>query len=198
MEGNIIIGLFGGSFDPIHNGHLRLADWTRKQLSLNRVIFVPAAIPPHKKNLILSDVKYRYQIVQIAIDGIPYFEVSDIELKRKGISYTIDTILYLKKKYAITEKDLYLIIGADSLIDFHNWKNPNKILDNCQVVCLRRPQINLDNVPTNLKKQVMILDSPLIDISATEIREKVKSGAAISHLVPSAVEKYIIENDLYQ
>ncbi len=198
MEGNIKIGLFGGSFDPIHNGHLQLADWTRKRLSLNRIIFIPASIPPHKQNSTLTSAKYRYQTVQIAIDSMPHFEVSDIELKRKGVSYTIDTILYFQKKYVITKHDLYLIIGADSLIDFPGWKDPDKILDNCRVVCLRRPQINLDNAPLNLKKQAIILESPLIDISATEIRKKVRSGLSISHLVPPAVEQYIIDNNLYR
>ena len=97
MEEKIRIGLLGGSFDPIHNGHLELANWVKNKLSLNRIIFIPAAVPPHKQNVKLTDSKHRYRMVEIAIENYSDFEISDVELKRNGISYTIDTIFYFKE-----------------------------------------------------------------------------------------------------
>lgn len=198
MEQKIKIGLFGGSFDPIHNGHLELAKWVKNKLSLNRIIFIPAAVPPHKQNLKLTDSKHRYRMAQIAIENYPDFEISDVEIKRKGISYTIDTILFFQKKLSLDFRNLYLIIGADSLLDFPNWKDPAKILNNCQVVVLQRPGANLNKAKPELKRQAILLESPLIDISATEIRQRIKVGNSMAQLVPPAVEQYIYEHNLYR
>jgi len=198
MEAEIKIGLFGGSFDPIHNGHLHLANWTKNKLSLNRIVFIPAAIPPHKQNMKLTDPKHRYQMVQIAIENYPNFEISDVELKRVGISYTIDTIIYFQKKYSVNKDNLFLIIGADSLLDFPNWKDPEKILKNCHIVVLKRPNVNLDRSKPQYKRPAIILQSPLIDISATDIRHRIRLGDSIARLVPLAVEQYIYEHKLYK
>lgn len=198
MEEKIKIGLFGGSFDPIHNGHLILANWVRNKLSLGRIIFIPAAVPPHKQNLKLTDSNHRYRMVQIAIENHPNFEVSDIEIKRSGISYTIDTIFYFQQKFSLNNKHLFLIIGADSLLDFPNWKEPEKIIENCQVVVLQRPEVNLNQAKPEYKRQAIILQSPLIDISATDIRRRIREGDSIAQFVPPAVEHYIYEHKLYK
>jgi nicotinate-nucleotide adenylyltransferase len=198
MVEKIKIGLFGGSFDPIHNGHLQLANWTKSKLALNRIIFIPAAIPPHKQNLILTDSKHRYRMIQIAIENYSDFEVSNIELKRSGISYTIDTIFYFKKKFELSKDNLVLIIGADSLIDFPNWKDPAKIIKNCQIVVLQRSEVNMNRANPGYLRQVMMLQSPLIDISATDIRHRVKQGESIAQFVPPAVEQYISKHSLYR
>jgi len=197
MEEDIKIGLFGGSFDPIHNGHLQLANWTQKKLFLNRVIFIPAAIPPHKQHLTLTESKHRYRMVQIAVANQPGFEISGIEIEKNGISYTIDTIEYYRDQYSPLKQNVFLIIGADSLIDFPNWKDPDKILRSCQLVVLQRPDVNLDSALPKFKNHSIILKSPLINISATEIRQKIRAGDSISHLVPQPVEQYIYEHDLY-
>jgi len=198
MEDCIKIGLFGGSFDPIHNGHLQLASWTKDKLSLNRIIFIPAEIPPHKQHVPMTDSEHRYRMVQMAIENYPDFEISDVELKRKGISYTIDTIYYYQKLFTLCKDNLFLIIGADSLVEFSSWRYPDKILNNCQVVVLQRPEINLDKALTEFKRQVMILQSPLIEISSTKIRQRVKIGKSISDFVPPPVERYIYELNLYR
>lgn len=198
MTEKIKIGLFGGSFDPIHYGHLKLANWVRDKLSLNRIIFIPAAIPPHKQDLKLTDSKHRYRMIEIAIENYPEFEVSDVELNREGISYTIDTIYYFQKKLSLKNDNLLLIIGADSLLDFPNWKDPDKIIKNCQLIVLQRPGINLEQAVAKYKRSAIILQSPLIKISATEIRRRIKQGDSIFQMVYPAVEQYIYENDLYR
>jgi nicotinate-nucleotide adenylyltransferase len=198
MAENIKIGLFGGSFDPIHYGHLKLANWVKNKLSLNRIIFIPAAIPPHKQDLKLTDPKHRYRMIEVAIVNYPEFEVSDVELNREGISYTIDTIFYFQKKLSLKNDNLFLIIGADSLLDFPNWKNPDIILKNCQLIVLQRPGINLEQAVAKYKRSAIILQSPLIKISATEIRRRIKQGNSIFQMVSPAVEHYIYENDLYR
>ncbi|MDZ7264235.1 MAG: nicotinate-nucleotide adenylyltransferase [candidate division KSB1 bacterium] len=194
----IKVGLFGGSFDPIHNGHLTLAIWTQKALSLDRIIFVPAATPPHKLHHAITSAEHRLHMVELAIQNLPQFEVSAIEIERQGISYTIDTVVYLRKKYRLTKKELYLIIGADNLSEFSTWKDPDRILRLCQVVALPRPHVPLTALPAAIQRQVILLAAPLIDISATEIRQRIKNREPISHFVPPAVEEYIYQQQLYQ
>jgi len=192
------IGLFGGTFDPIHNGHLQLADWTKRKLSLNRIIFIPTAIPPHKQHSISANPDHRFQMVKLAIENWHNFDICDVEFKKTGISYTIDTIYYFQKLYNLNRDNLFLIVGADSLVDLPNWKDPDKILDNCRMVVLQRSEIDLHKVPHETKQQTIILSSPLIDISATKIRNRIKTCKSITNLVPVRVEQYIYEHHLYR
>jgi nicotinate-nucleotide adenylyltransferase len=198
MHNDVRVGLFGGSFDPIHNGHLELARWTKNNLSLDQFIFIPAATPPHKQHISLSEPEHRLRMVQLAIKNWQGFEVSDLELHRKGISYTIDTINYFRRQFNLKKASLYLVIGADSLVDFHTWRSPTKILRSCHVVVLPRPEISISHITHEIKKKVIILAAPLFDISSTEIRKLIKEKQSISHLMPEPVAKYIFEHKLYQ
>ena len=198
MEDKIKIGLFGGTFDPIHNGHLQLASWIQKKLTLTRIIFIPASIPPQKQHIHLTEPEHRYRMVQLAVENYQQFDISDIEIKKKGISYTIETVVCFRDQLSLDRDHLFLIIGADSLIDFQTWREPNKIIENARLVVLQRPQVDLNKALPEFKKQAIVLPSPLIDISATDIRRRVNAGDSISHLVPIAVEHYIYEHELYR
>ena len=152
------IGLFGGSFDPIHNGHLQIATAALDRLLLNEIIFIPAAIPPHKQHITLTEANQRFSMVQLAVENCPGFKVSDLEIRRSGVSYTIDTLTYFLNNYKLTSAQLHFIIGADSLVYFHKWLKPDKILQSCQVVVYDRAGVDLDAVNKNLKNQVFFLN----------------------------------------
>lgn len=191
------ICLFGGSFDPIHNGHLQLAAWTQQRLSLSKIIFIPAAVPPHKLHITLTDPKHRLQMVNLAVEDYAFFEVSDVEIKRKGISYTIDTLNYFINFNNLSKDELFLLIGADSLIDFLSWKNHEKIINNCQLVVYHRTGIDLTTVASEIKERIILLDAPLINITATNIRQKIKNSEGLKGLLPPQVIDYIYKYGLY-
>lgn len=191
------IGLFGGSFDPIHNGHLQIAARAKDQLSFDRLIFVPAAIPPHKQHLILTDEIHRFRMVQLAIQKNLSFDVSDFEILKSGISYTIDTLLFFRKNYNLSNDELHLIIGADSLINFHKWRDPERILQNCQIVVYEREGVDLNSVNDELRTKVHFLNAPLIDLSSTTIRNLIRTRADLSDWLPAKVFEYILTHGLY-
>ena len=191
------IGLFGGSFDPIHNGHLQIAARAQEQLLIDRVIFIPASIPPHKQHLTLTEENHRLRMVQLAVEKYSNFEVSDIEIKRSGISYTIDTLLYFRNNYNLSKEQLYFIIGADSLVDFHKWREPEKILENCQIVVYNRKGADLNLVSEELRQVTHFLNAPLIDLSSSSIRNTIRNGENLIDLLPAKVVDYIFKNNLY-
>lgn len=197
-KGKMKIGLFGGSFDPIHNGHLQIADWTKNQLALNKIIFIPAANPPHKLHSIIASVEQRFKMTQLAILNHSNFEISDVEILRKGVSYTIDTVLFFRERYNLQRDDLFLLIGGDSLIDLALWRSPEKIIENCRVVVFQRPGADLAAVPCHFTNTVQILETPLIDISSTAIRKKIASGDSIAGLMPDSVVEFIQMYNLYK
>ena len=197
------IGIFGGTFDPIHVGHLILAEQCREQCQLDEVWFVPAARPPHKLEAVISDAKQRTEMIEFAISGNPGFRVSKIELERSGPSFTYLTLEQLKSEDALRE--LFLLIGADSVRDLPTWRNPERILELATVVAVNRgEQPHPDILPLGelakgvVEPKLLTVTMPAIDISATEIRQRVREGRSIRYQVPRAVEVYIQGQHLYR
>jgi|YNPMSStandDraft_2_1061718.scaffolds.fasta_scaffold00033_20 nicotinate-nucleotide adenylyltransferase len=188
------IGLFGGSFDPIHNGHLITAMYLLETYELNKIIFIPCYISPHKLDKKYAPEEYRLNMILAAIKGIDFFEASDIEIKKKEISYTIDTLQELKKIYL--NDDLYLIIGYDNLLVFDKWKDPDEIFKLAKVIALRRIS-SFQEANHEYFKKAIIANAPIIQISSSEIRERIKNGKTIKFLVPDSVADYIKANKLY-
>lgn len=202
------IGLFGGSFNPIHFGHLIPAQAAAEQLGLDKLIFVPSAVPPHKAAAAgLAPAEHRLEMVRRAIADVPLFDVSDIELKRPGPSYTIDTIVAFRREYGL-DVMLHWLIGADSLADLAAWHRAGELVDACRIVTLARPGWTIDAAIARLRDRLSeeqiarlaagVLSTPLIEISATAIRHRVAAGKSIRFLLPGVVRHYIQQNGLYR
>lgn len=192
------IGIYGGTFDPIHFGHLILSEWIRESLDLEKIIFIPAFIPPHKTEKTITPPSDRKRMLLMAIENNPCFRMSDYELEKQGVSFSIDTITYYRERYGLDKSDLYFLIGSDSLHDFHTWHQPEKILSLCEVVVYHRPGYDVDAVDPKWKNSVHIYNNPRIEISSTVIRARVALGLSIKYMLPSNVEKYIRDHSLYQ
>ncbi len=199
------IGILGGSFNPVHLGHLLLAQTAIEQLELNRVLFMPCAIQPHKSAGVLAPGDLRKRMLEAAIEDHPAFELLDIELQRGGISYSVDSLRTLSRLYP--DADLFFLIGADTLADLHLWKEIDAITDLCTLAVFARPGYDLEILdPGQLcltAAQVEHLRNHVIrvrqmDISASDIRHRVAEGLNIRYLVPQSVEMIIQEHHLYQ
>ena len=208
------VGIFGGTFDPVHNGHLRVAEEIGESFSLEKIYFVPVYIPPHKSNRKISDVEDRLAMVRLAIKGNSRFTLSDIEARRGGVSYSIDTIQVMEKKF----KELYYLIGVDAFSEIDTWHRYKDLFYHTNFIVMVRPnhkgRSGLMMFPTGVRKHMKRLDDGIyehgsgrkvclqfvtqLDISATKIRASVNGGKSIRYLVPSTVEKYIKERKLYQ
>jgi nicotinate-nucleotide adenylyltransferase len=218
------IGLFGGTFNPIHLGHLRAAQEVKEGFGLARIYFIPSAIPPHKGISILAKAQDRYQMLAEAIYNNPGFVASDVELKREGRSYTIDTVLYFK---SILEKDApcYLIVGSDAFLEINTWKDFRDLFDLIPFVVMKRPSETTGNgdlfnilaryISLRItdgyelskdascfqhasKQPICLFDVTPMDISSTKIRNLIRCGASVKYLIPDSVEKYIQTKGLYQ
>jgi len=199
------IGILGGTFNPIHMGHLIMAEEVCKHHHLSKVIFIPAYIPPHKYVDDLTDARHRYQMVKEAINENDKFEVTDLEIKRKGKSYTIDTVREILGHYG-EECEVFLIIGADSLNELELWKDIKKLSQLCHFVIINRPGFSTDASPRlaeligndNISDMEKLrIEIKPVGISSTEIRKRLKDGSEIKGLVPECVEAYIKEHGLY-
>ncbi len=203
MQGaKVNIGVLGGTFDPIHNGHIVVAEEARASLNLAEVLFVPAARPWLKEGSLILAAEHRVQMVRLAIAAEPCFKLSTVEIDRGGLSYTVDTITELQARLGAGD-ELYCILGWDSLAQFPRWKEPSRTIEMCRVVAVPRPGYSLPDIHSletvipGLLQRLTVLDKPEVDISATEIRERVARGLSISHLVPEPVDEYIREHKLY-
>jgi nicotinate-nucleotide adenylyltransferase len=191
-------GIFGGTFNPIHIGHLIVAQDALDALKLDRVLFIPSATPPHKTPEALAPAEDRLRMIKAAIAGNKRFAVSDIEINRGGPSYSIDTLRTLRKRQPSSE--WFFIIGADSLVELHKWKDIDELAKLCAFAVVGRPRVRIARTKLRLPKSVSWrqVDSHLIDISSTEIRQRARTGQSIRYLVPDAVVAYIHNRSLYR
>lgn len=184
-----MICLFGGSFDPIHLGHIIPLYDLKDILTIEKIIFVPAMIPPLKERKPTAEPEHRINMIRISISRDVYFDVSDYEIKKNGISYTIDTLRYFKKIY----DDLGFIIGEDNLKDFKKWKEWEEIIKICKVIVISRKDCEGEILEGMIK-----INTRKIEISSTEIRNRIREGKEIRHLVKEGVAEYIYKNGLYK
>lgn len=200
------VGLYGGSFNPIHNGHLIVARAVAEQVGLERVMLLPSVRPPHKGDGQLLDARHRAAMVKLAIEGEPLFEFSDFDLTREGPSYTIDTVMHFRESLG-PQAELHWIIGADSLSELTTWHRVRDLVDACRIVTAARPGWDaIDWTPLRAilgdaqvaALQAGVLATPRIDISSTDIRRRERDGQSIRYLVPDSVRLYIERNALYR
>ncbi|HHW23800.1 MAG TPA: nicotinate-nucleotide adenylyltransferase [Clostridiaceae bacterium] len=198
-----MIGLMGGTFNPVHYGHLIICEGIREEFKLEKVIFIPAKIPPHKTDKKIAEAYDRLKMVRLAIADNPFFEASDIEMKRDGSSYTVDTLMAFKRIYG-SETRLGLIVGADSLVQIETWRNFNDIFRLADIIVAPRPDTqenHLDNTIIKLKSnygaKIFKFSGKAMNFSSTDIRKRIEEGLSIRYLVPPPVEAYIKRNGLY-
>ncbi|MCD8338502.1 MAG: nicotinate-nucleotide adenylyltransferase [Lachnospiraceae bacterium] len=196
-------GIMGGTFDPIHNGHLMLAECARRQLSLDTILFLPSGNPPHKQQRRDGATdEQRLAMVQLAIWDYPQFSLDEEEMRRGGLTYTKDTILRLKG--CEPETEFYFIIGGDSLMAFDTWFHPDIICENCVLAAAGRDALACETIQRKMKElketlgaDIVLLDFPDIQISSTELRRRCREHKSIQGLVPDAVRDYIEKNEIY-
>jgi len=198
------IGLFGGTFDPIHHGHLVLAERCRDAAKLDRVWFLPSYAPPHKADKSLSRFEHRVEMVSLAIAGHPSFDVEPIEKELPPPSYTAETLRELHARHP--DDTFALILGADSVRDLPSWREPQRVVAQAELIAVPRPGVELpsrevlaDSLGTAVEDiRLTVVESPLIEIASRDIRERVKLGQSIRYLVPRAVEEFVRERKLYR
>ena len=212
------LGILGGTFNPVHYGHLRAAEEVCELLELDKILFIPSGKPPFKKSE-LADARHRFKMTGLAVKGSPHFGISDIELKRRGVSYSVDTLGRLTAKYKNAE--FFLILGIDAFLDLPSWKHPEKLLSLANLVIISRPGFSFVNlltlpylktVPKKTMEKLDKADAPDFykskniflckitgfDVSASSIRRLITAGKSIKYLLPDSVESYIISNKLYK
>jgi nicotinate-nucleotide adenylyltransferase len=217
------LGLLGGSFNPVHGGHLAIARHTRETLELDQILFIPTSHPPHKPNGSLAPAQDRYEMVRLAIASDPALAISDVEIRRPGKSYSIDTIRQLQQGYG-PHTQLFFLIGLDAFLDFPSWRDPRTLLELCSFVVLSRPGLSFRSLSTvpllppipypaladldagrifRIEAQIggqrlICLKQPPCPISASDIRARVRQGLPVANLLPPLVESYILRHHLYQ
>jgi len=196
------IGVLGGTFDPIHLGHLIVAEEVRARLNLAEILFVPAGQPWLKMDSPILAAEHRVQMVRLAIADKPYFKLSTMEIERPGPTYTVDTIAELQGQLGAGD-ELFFILGWENLAELPQWREPSRLIKMCHLVVAPRPDYPRPNLKAleaiipGLSQRVMLMDKPEIDISASVIRDRVARGLSIRHLVPEPVNRYIKQYKLY-
>lgn len=194
------IGVLGGTFDPIHTGHLIIAEEARTRLGLKEVLFVPAGQPWLKQGSDVTPANHRVEMARLAIADNPRFRLGVTEVERHGPSYTVETMMALREQFG-SEASLFFILGRDTLADLPVWKEPAKLVQLCRLVVAprlgSRDLKHLKEAMPGLLDEIVQLDMPLIEISSSGIRERVRNGMSIRYLVPQRVERYINEHGIY-
>ncbi|MDA8235280.1 MAG: nicotinate-nucleotide adenylyltransferase [Clostridia bacterium] len=199
----IKIGLMGGTFDPVHYGHMVTAEAARYEFQLDKVIFVPSGHPPHKAGSPVTGAEHRYFMTALAVTSNPNFEVSKVEIDRVGPSYTVDTIKYFLDQYH-GEAEVYFITGVDAIREILTWRKVEDLLELCYFIAATRPGYQLWEMHQRLSvllshqlERIKTMEVPALAISSTDIRNRVRKGRPIKYLLPELVESYIIKNKLY-
>ena len=194
------IGIMGGTFDPIHNGHLLTAECAAYKYNLEKVIFVPSGNPPHKTEQKITNAEDRYLMATLATISNSKFSVSKIEIKREGLSYTIDTVREFKKMYP--DHKLFFITGTDAIMEIFDWKSPRNLLQEADFIAASRPGYSLGDIKEKItgtyKEEIHLLKIPGLAISSTNIRQRVREGRPIKYQLPESVENYIKQKNLYR
>ncbi len=199
----VVKAILGGTFDPIHNGHLKIAEYVQKELKVDEIIFVPAGQPYFKIMKPVTKAETRLEMVSLAIEGKKGMTVSDIEINRQGFTYTIDTLRELRSTMN-KDDELYFILGWDNLLSFDKWKDAEDILKLCKLVAIPRTgyaqptKESLDKVIPGFSKRVILLDQPVIDVSSSEIRSRIINKEPIDDLVPTSIASFIRRHRMYR
>lgn len=196
MSSSFRVGLFGGTFNPIHNAHIKVVEEAMEQIGLDKVLLIPSKNPPHKPARGLLDAEIRYEMVRLALEDEDHFDVSRVEIERGGPSYTVDTIETMRGKFA----KVVFIVGADNLMKIDTWKQPEKLLNSCPFIIAPRGGYKKEDFTGKIfeDKDLRFLDMDEISISSTAIRERVANGELIKNMVPKSVLDYIMQEGLYQ
>ena len=196
------VGIMGGTFDPIHFGHLSMAESARENFELDEVLFIPAARPPHKVEKIITSDIHRLTMTKLATQSNKFFKVSAIEFERAGLSYTLDTAELLKENFG-AGTELFFIIGSDSMADLYKWHKARELVQKVHFVAAARPgvEVNFDKLENFFGEEAMQhihkFFSPGLEISSTDLRERIRRGRSIKYLVPEVIEEYILKERLY-
>jgi nicotinate-nucleotide adenylyltransferase len=196
-------GILGGTFDPVHLGHITIAENVRDELSLDEVLLIPAGVPMSRPNDRVTTASHRLNMVEIAVKGKKALKATPIEIERPGPTYTVDTLEELRKR-GNEDDEIYFVLGSDTLQTIGTWKNPGRILELCRLVVVPRPGYQplsdeeLEKILPGLSKNIIVMKGPYLDISASQIRKRIAEGKPISHLVPEGIEEYIRQHNLYR
>lgn len=197
------VGILGGTFDPIHYGHLRIAEGCRSQLGLDEVLFVPAGDPPHKQGRPISPAADRVAMVQLAIGDQPHFHLSRVDVDRPGVSYSVETVALLRTELG-PDARLFFIVGGDAVAELATWRDPDCLANLCQIVAVNRPGYprvdlaRLESCIPHASERVRQLAVPALDLAASDLRRRVAAGRSIVDMTPAAVIEYIVRHGLYR
>jgi nicotinate-nucleotide adenylyltransferase len=196
------LGILGGTFDPIHFGHLLVSEEARVALQLDRVLLVPAGDPPHKPDEAVSPVAHRLAMIRLAIADNPAFAISTVDVDRPGPHYSVDTIRLLRQAWSTDAQHTFFIMGADSLFQLPTWHHPERLVELCRLAVAARPGYRadlsgLEVVLPGLRGRVDWLEMPVLSISSSDLRRRIQAGRSIRYQTPAAVARYVTEHGLY-